>query len=86
MSSNKPLTNKLTFKSAREIVKSYGGRLTKTRLGDYKLVFGQEEYFQEEYFTDSLVDVVGTAKAIWMTNRVIQSFAAMFAATGKFNG
>ena len=81
MSSNKPLTNKLTFKSAREIVKSYGGRLTKTRFGDYKLVFGQEEYL-----TDSLVDVVGTAKAIWMTNRVIQSFAAMFAATGKFNG
>ena len=80
MSSNKPLTNKLTFKSAREIVKSYGGRLTKTRFGDYKLVFGQEEYF-----TDSLVDVVGTAKAIWQTNRV-QAFAAMFAATGKFNG
>ena len=70
--------NKLTFKSAREIVKSYGGRLTKTRFGDYKLVFGQEEYFQEEYLTDSLVDAVGTAKAIWMTNRVIQSFAAMF--------
>ena len=78
MSSNKPLTNKLTFKSAREIVKSYGGRLTKTRFGDYKLVFGQEE--QEEYFTGSLVDAVGMAKSIR------QSIIRRTNKAGKFNG
>ena len=75
MSSNKPLTNKLTLKSAREIVKSYGGRLTKTRLGDYKLVFGQEEYF-----TGSLVDAVGMAKSIR------QSIIRRTNKAGKFNG
>ena len=75
MSSNKPLTNKLTFKSAREIVKSYGGRLTKTRFGDYKLVFGQEEYF-----TGSLVGVVGMAKSIW------RSIIRRTNKAGRFNG
>ena len=78
MASNKPITNKRTFKSAREIVKSYGGRLTKTRFGDYKLVFGQEE--QEEYFTGSLVDAVGMAKSIW------QSIIRRTNKAGKFNG
>ena len=75
MASNKPITNKLTFKSVREIVKSYGGRLFKTRFGDYKLVFGQAEYF-----TGSLVDAVGMAKSIW------QSIIRRTNKAGKFNG
>ena len=75
MSSNKSLTNKLTFKSARESVKSYGGRLTKTRFGDYKLVFEQKEYFM-----GSLVDAVGMAKSIW------QSIIRRTNKAGKFNG
>ena len=75
MSSNKPLTNKLTFKSANREIVSYGGRLTKTRFGDYKLVFGQAEYF-----TGSLVDAVGMAKSIW------QSIIRRTNKAGKFNG
>lgn len=70
-------TNKLTQKIVREYVRILGGSFKRTEFDDFRLKFGQDEYF-----TNGLDDIIGTARVMQGSNGNIEQAEEYLTACG----